>query len=211
MTSFTSQLHELFNQIRRFTFPYDDREMEMPKNGICIFFEKGEKFGQIDRIVFVGTHTSNNKLQSRLKEHFITHNKDRSIFRKNIGRCILAKEKHPYLSVWNRDFTAKATKELYGKEINFKLQQQIEETVSQYIQNNISFCVIQIEDPKDRLFWKSKIISTLAQSGESHPSNSWLGNHSPKEKIRKFGLWQEKQLTEPILSLEEFENLRVII
>ena len=35
------------------------------------------------------THTGKNQLISRLKQHFTNMNKDRSIFRKNIGRCLL--------------------------------------------------------------------------------------------------------------------------
>lgn len=72
------ELHRYFNSLERFTFPYN--EMHIPQNGIYVFFEKGEYVHGLDRIVRIGTHNGDNKLKLRLKEHFTTENKDRSIF-----------------------------------------------------------------------------------------------------------------------------------
>ena len=88
-------LHKLFNSMKRFSFPFD--EEAIPKNGIYILFEKGERAHEADRIVRIGTHTGSNQLRSRLKQHFLNENKDRSIFRKNIGRAILNKNKDSFL------------------------------------------------------------------------------------------------------------------
>jgi len=44
-------------------------------------------------------------LCSRLKQHFAKENKDRSVFRKNIGRCILNKANDDYLTKWEWDLT----------------------------------------------------------------------------------------------------------
>ena len=54
----------------------------------------------VDRIVRIGTHRGDNNLYNRLKEHFINENKDRSIFRKNIGRALLNKNQDSYLEIW---------------------------------------------------------------------------------------------------------------
>ena len=89
MRNITQELHQVFNRQRRFTFPFKQFLKEIPENGIYIIFEKGEKYGNLDRIVRVGTHTGNNQLRSRLNQHFLKENKNRSIFRKNIGRCFL--------------------------------------------------------------------------------------------------------------------------
>jgi hypothetical protein len=48
-------------------------------------FEAGESGHGTDRIVYVGTHTGPGNLPARLAEHFVRENKDRSIFRGNIG------------------------------------------------------------------------------------------------------------------------------
>lgn len=89
MRNLALELHQIFNKQKRYYFPFDDFINEIPKNGIYIIFEKGERYKNLDRIVRVGTHTGNNQLRSRLKQHFIKENKNRSIFRKNIGRCFL--------------------------------------------------------------------------------------------------------------------------
>jgi hypothetical protein len=63
-------LHDFFNGQRRFHFPFDMQIKEIPNNGIYIIFEKNEKYKTWDRIVRVGTHTGDNQLRSRLKQHF---------------------------------------------------------------------------------------------------------------------------------------------
>jgi hypothetical protein len=83
MTNFCEELHKIFNTLKRFSFPFDDTNI--PLNGIYILFQKEEMAHGADRIVRIGTHTGKNQLHSRLKQHFINENKDRSIFRKNIG------------------------------------------------------------------------------------------------------------------------------
>jgi len=73
-------------------------EDQIPLNGIYILFEKGELAHNTDRIVRIGTHTGINQLRSRLKQHFIVENKDRSIFRKNIGRALLNKNHDDFIN-----------------------------------------------------------------------------------------------------------------
>jgi hypothetical protein len=204
-------LHELFNAKNRFHFPFDSRKHEIPKNGIYIIFERGERFQNLDRIVRVGTHTGDNQLLSRLNQHFIKENKNRSIFRKNIGRCLLNRENSSYLPLWELDTTSKAEKEKNLELINPEFEKQIEKRISAYIQNNLSFCAFEIADKDDRLFWESKIVSTLAKSNELIPSDNWLGNFSPKEKIKKSGLWQVNELYNEELSRVEFDKLRQLI
>jgi hypothetical protein len=78
--SLCKTLHEWANSLHALHFPYDDKQI--PLNGIYILFEKRETAHDTNRIVRVGTHTGNNQLRSRLRQHFIVENKDRSIFRK---------------------------------------------------------------------------------------------------------------------------------
>jgi len=79
MSKVCAELHYIFNSKKRFYFPFN--ELEIPLNGIYILFEKGEYAHGKDRIVRMGSHTGQDKLCSRLNQHFINENKDRSIFR----------------------------------------------------------------------------------------------------------------------------------
>ena len=98
MSKTCNYLHKLFNSLSRFTFPFNDEKI--PLNGIYVLFEKGQVGHNLDRIVRIGTHMGDNQLRSRLNQHFLLENKDRSIFRKNIGRAILNKIKDPYLKIF---------------------------------------------------------------------------------------------------------------
>ena len=208
MTTLTFRLHKLFNEQNRFTFPFKDKENEIPRNGIYVIFEKGETFNDIDRIVRVGTHTGEKQLRSRLNQHFVKENKNRSIFRKNIGRCFLNKDKNRYLDLWELDITSKAEKEKNLNLLDLDFEKQLEKRISEYIQANFSFCIFQVDTKEQRLFWESKIVSTLAKSNELTPSKNWLGNYSTKDKIRQSGLWQVKELYNEELTETEFEQLK---
>lgn len=208
MTTLTFRLHKLFNEQNRFTFPFKDKENEIPRNGIYVIFEKGETFNDIDRIVRVGTHTGEKQLRSRLNQHFVKENKNRSIFRKNIGRCFLNKDKNRYLDLWELDITSKAEKEKNLNLLDLDFEKQLEKRISEYIQANFSFCIFQVDTKEQRLFWESKIVSTLAKSNELTPSKNWLGNYSTKDKIRQSGLWQVNELYNEELTETEFEQLK---
>lgn len=211
MKSLASRLHILFNEQKRFSFPFKQQINEIPENGIYIIFENGEKFGDLDRIVRVGTHTGEKQLRSRLNQHFIKENKNRSIFRKNIGRCILSKNNSSYLPLWELDTTSKADREKNLRLLDLDFEKKIELKISEYIQTNLSFCFFQIDTKEQRLFWESKIISTLAKSNELKPSKNWLGNYSTKEKIKSVGLWQVNELFNSSLTEQEFEELKKLI
>jgi hypothetical protein len=208
MRNIVLELHQIFNEKKRYFFPFEHFINEIPKNGIYIIFENGEKYKTLDRIVRVGTHTGNNQLRSRLNQHFINENKNRSIFRKNIGRCFLNKENNPYLSLWELDITSRAEKEKNLKLLDRDFEKQMEKRISNYVQTNFSFCVFQIDTKDDRLFWESKIVSTLAKAIDIKSSENWLGNQSTKDKIRVSGLWQVNELYNDSLTELEFDQLK---
>ena len=209
MSEICKELHVLFNRHERFEFPFD--KSEIPKNGIYVLFEAGEKAHGGDRIVRVGTHTGENQLRSRLKQHYVIENKDRSIFRKNIGRAILNREDDPFLRQWNWDLTTRKAKERYGHLVDWRKQKETEKKASEYIQEKLSFVVFEVKNKRERLTLESKIISTLSWCSECRPSDSWLGLHSPKKKIRQSGLWLVNELYKEPLSREEFEGLKDLI
>ena len=124
MSKSCEKLHKLFNSMERFIFPFD--EEKIPLNGIYILFEKGEMAHGADRIVRIGTHTGVAQLRSRLKQHFLNENKDRSIFRKNIGRAILNKNSDPFLEQWEWDLTTRDAKKTYGNKVCYEKQNEVE-------------------------------------------------------------------------------------
>ena len=192
------KLHEIFNGLNKFNFPFN--ENDIPLNGIYVLFEKGEIAHNLNRIVRIGTHTGDNQLRSRLKQHFIMENKDRSIFRKNIGRAILNKNKDGFLKYWEVDLTTKDSKEKYSRVIDFNKQKEIEKKVTRYLQYNFSFVVFKVDDKDKRLELESKIISTISSCKECFPSKNWLGLFSPKDKIRESGLWLVNELNKETLN-----------
>jgi len=202
-------MHQWFNKMKKFDFPFEEKNL--PLNGIYILFEKGEYAHGTCRIVRVGTHTGNNQLISRLKQHFLKENKDRSIFRKNIGRCLLNKEKNPFLKQWELDLTTKTAKEKYAGKVDFQKQHKIEKKVSEYIQNNFNFVVFKVDEKVRRLDLESKIISTISWCEECKPSSNWLGLFSPKEKIKESGLWLVNELYKEPLSNDEMKELKKLL
>ncbi|MBE7671626.1 hypothetical protein F7647_11220 [Tenacibaculum piscium] len=209
MSEICKEIHGIFNELKEYSFPFNEKEI--PKNGIYILFEKGEKFSDFKRIVRVGTHTGNNQLQSRLKQHFVKENKDRSIFRKNIGRALLNSENDSFLKQWELDLTTRENKEKYSKQIDFVKQQSIEKKVSEYIQNNFSFTVFEVLEKEQRLRIESRIISTVSNCTNCKPSENWLGLFSPKQKIKDSGLWLVNELWKQSLSENELTELKKMI
>jgi hypothetical protein len=204
-----SNLHKLFNGMRRFDFPFNKNDI--PKNGIYVLFEEGEQAHGGNRIVRVGTHTGNNQLRSRLFQHFVNENKDRSIFRKNIGRALLNRDKDNFLEQWELDLTTKKAKEQHFNNIDLEKQKEIEKKVTDYIQKNFSFVVFEVNDKEKRLKIESKIISTISLCEECKPSSNWLGLFSPKKKIREGGLWLVNELYKEPMNEEEFNELQKLI
>lgn len=192
MSKECEKIHDLTRGLERHGFPFD--ESKILSNGIYFLFETGEKGHHGDRIVRVGTHTGTNQLRSRLRQHFLNENKDRSIFRKNIGRALLSRANDPFIEVWELDLTTRKAKDKYSSSVDYHYQKNIEAQVSEYIQSNFSFCVFEVNNKEERLEVESKIISTVSWCEDCEPTKEWLGNSSPKEKIVKSGLWLVNEL-----------------
>ncbi len=209
MSDICLRLHGLFNSLPHKRFPFD--EEAIPRNGIYILFEKGEHAHGAYRIVRVGAHTGADQLHSRLRQHFVNENKDRSIFRKNIGRAILQKAGDPFLEQWEWDLTTRKARNTYLPLLDIEKQRSIERVVSEYIQRNISFVVFHVDAKEERLQLEQKIISTLSWCEECRPSHNWLGLHSPKQRIQESGLWLVNGLYKEPLSKKELEILERIV
>jgi hypothetical protein len=134
MSEICQRLHQLFNNLKVHSFPFNPREV--PLNGIYVLFEEGELAHGTNRVVRIGTHTGKDQLRSRLDQHFIHENKDRSIFRKNIGRALLNRNLDPFLDQWELDLTTHDAKVKYAGKIDLARQKQVERSVTEYIQHN---------------------------------------------------------------------------
>ena len=209
MSKECEKIHDIAKSLERHRFPFN--ESKIPSNGIYILFEKGENGHHGDRIVRVGTHTGANQLRSRLKQHFLKENKDRSIFRKNIGRALLTRANDPFIKFWELDLTTRKAKEKYSASIDFAYQQVLEGQVSEYIQSNFTFCVFKVNSKEERLEVESKIISTVSWCEACKPTKDWLGNHSPKNKIVKSGLWLVNELYKTPFDSTGVERLSKIV
>jgi hypothetical protein len=202
------RLHQLLGELERMSFPFD--ESKIPKNGIYIMFEKGEYGHNADRIVRVGTHNGDGRLKIRLEQH-IKGNKDDSIFRGQIGRALLNKDKDPFLEQWYIRLKKKEDKAKYSNHVDLAKRASTEKSVSQYIRDNFFFVVFEVEDPYKRKELESKLISTISLCTECKASLNWLGNHSPRNKICQSGLWNEQELYKEPMSDEDLKVLRMIL
>lgn len=187
MADLCGRLHMMMHDLQALGFPVD--VSKIPLNGIYIMFEEGEIGHGMDRIVRVGTHTGDNQLPSRLLQHYVNENKDRSIFRKHIGRALLSRDGDPFLQQWNLDLTTSAAKKQYGGTVDFGKQRQVEKRVTEYLQRNLRFVCFPVDDKSARMKWESRIISTVSWCDKCGPSAAWLGLHSPNAGIRESGLW----------------------
>ncbi len=202
-------LHALLNGLRRFRFPFDVEQI--PRNGIYVLFEDGECAHGVERIVRVGTHTGDRQLRSRLVQHFVKERKDRSIFRKNVGRCLLRRDGDAFADSWEIDLTTRAAREKYEDRVDPARQKEIEIQVTDYMRAHFSFAVFEVTTKAQRLELESKIASTVSLCKSCGPSQTWLGIHSPNSKIRTSGLWQVNELYKTPLSAADFTELRALI
>jgi hypothetical protein len=209
MQHLCEELHIWADALPVFSFPFDVRAL--PLNGIYLLYEKGETAHGKTRIVRVGTHTGDDQLRSRLQQHFLVENKDRSIFRKNIGRALLNRDRDPFLNDWELDLTTRSAKDLHSDRIDMARQQTVERNVSYYIRSNFSFAVLHADEKEQRLRLESRLISTISLCEKCQPSKTWLGLFSPKEKIRHSGLWLVNELYRQPLSGEDLIELRSLI
>src|SRR5699024_11999867 len=131
------KLHIIYKQTRILDniFNHDD----LINNGIHILFEKGETYEDIDRVVRVGTHTGKNKIPARMVQHYQIETKDRSIFRKNIGRIYLNQVNDPYIDIWNVSNTERKNRLANLPYRDFEKERLLEERITKEINDHFTF------------------------------------------------------------------------
>jgi hypothetical protein len=199
-------------------FPFNLEQL--PENGIYFFYEKGESWGHggtKPRIVRVGTHRDGN-FRSRIKEHYLLDQskmdfdrdkpapRERSIFRKHIGRALLNGRQDDYLKTWEIDFTSRENRNRYRDLRDIQKEKEIESEITRILRSNFSFRFILVDDQFARMGsggLESPLIGTLAQCRLCGPTAHWLGGHFPKNQIRESGLWLIHHLKAKALSESE--------
>ena len=196
-------LHELFLSLPLFDFS-NYRELSFD-SGIYIMFEKGETFNGRARIVRVGTHNKDGNLIKRLANHkgHSVKSKNASIFLHNVGLALLNRAGDSYLEIYKvRSDDKEKLSPCYDRDKELAVTRE----ASAYIQENISFVCLEITAKEERLRLEGAIISTLAHDSafKDAISDSWLGLHSPKEKITGSGLWVTDKLNHEIMTPDEY-------
>jgi hypothetical protein len=75
-------------------------------------------------------------------------------------------------------------------------------------EENIEFRFIVLDGQTERMILEGALIGTLASCKLCRPSENWLGNYSPKQEIKRSGLWLTQHLdAEPISD----EDRRIIL
>lgn len=219
------RLHDLLHVLPEIRWPFDSERL--PQNGIYFFYELGEVWGHggdRSRIVRVGTHREGN-FRSRMADHYVIDErkmefgpnhaapKDRSIFRKNIGRALLHRGSDAYEAIWNIDLTTPASRERIGSRRDVEKEREIESSVTRILRERFAFRWIELKGQERRIGpqgLEAPLIGTLARCSECRPSSNWLGRFSPKAKIANSGLWLEQHLQAAELnqgSMAEFTAL----
>lgn len=209
--SYCQWLHVQLEQLPLISYPFNLNDL--PDNGIYFFYERGENWGHGghgQRIVRIGTSRDGN-FQSRISEHYLLNDSkmtfnqnkpaphERSIFRKNIGRALLNRDKDEYLKVWEMDFTSREDRDKYGHLRNITKEKEIEAEITSILRNNFSFRFIIINDQNERMGaggFESKLIGTVSHCNLCRPSLNWLGRFSPITKIQESGMWLVQHLND---------------
>ena len=180
--------------------------MSWPKRGVYFFMEPGETrshSGRGSRIVRVGTHAlktgSGTTLWRRLYQHKGVArsgggNHRGSIFRLIVGTALIESDAIDCDS-WD-DRRGSAPRKVREREL------PLERAVSQVI-GNMSFLWLSVGDepgPRSlRGFIERNAIALLSNYGKppiDPPSDSWLGSHCTREKVRTSGLWNSNHVDE---------------
>lgn len=177
-----------------------------PERGVYFFREPGEQrqvSPEVPRVVRVGTHAvstgSRSTLWGRLRAHrgsrSGTGNHRASIFRLHVGAALLRRD-------------AAATAELRTWSVGASAPKAVrlaEAAHEQRVSDDLGrMTVLWVEVPdepgpeSDRGYIERNAIALLSKGLRplDTPSDSWLGLHSPREEIRRSGLWNLNHVKE---------------
>jgi hypothetical protein len=180
------ELYKLLKKLPRYN--YFSSMRQLPDNGIYFFYEVGESnVDGYDRLVRIGTHRSDGKLKSRVRQHY-SGNRNSSVFRKHLGGAII-----------NRDCPDEIR---LGKWLNKgePAPAGIESRVSEILEQNFYYSCIEIKDKKERLELEEGLIALFAGEVPEKASPDWLGNYAVSENIKNSSLWNSEHTAGNILT-----------
>ena len=91
----------------------------------------------------------------------------------------------------------------------------MEDEVSRILHERFALRIVEIHEEKSLRMGADgllqAIVGTLACCGDCQPSKSWLGLHSPEQRIRESGLWAVQNLKSHSLSGLQMDHLSTAI
>lgn len=116
------------------------------------------------RVVFVGSNDAEDNFRKRLGEYF--QGKGKCSMRKSIAEALSHKQGYPVS----------------------------EDDATNYIRQNMTFVVIEVNGEEKRKNLKNRLIATFAQNANNQPTKDWLGKYSSNPKIANGKLWNAQNL-----------------
>lgn len=191
------------------TLDNSDGRMNWPERGVYFFFHPEETRAESDqrRLTRIGTHAvsagSQTSLWNRLRNHRGAKrgtyegggNHRGSVFRKHVGEAIIEREGlHEQFPKWGVGSSAGRDRRLQ--------ELPMERRLSNYIRD-LSFQWIDVDDEpgseSDRAYIERNAIALTSNFDKptiDSRAETWLGRHSPVEKIRASGLWNINHVDE---------------
>ncbi len=227
MTALCKALHEAFTRLPQ--WDWTKRIELIPDSGVYLVYEVGERWGHggdYQRVVRIGSHTGQGRLRSRIAEHLMLGRgeirwdasrpkpSDRSIFRKNIGRALLASRKDPYIRVWEYDFIKSDNVARYSGLRDVAKETAIETEITEVMRNAFAFRFLYVPPSESgglQLEFEKSLIASFARCLSCVPSSRWLGKSSPKKRIATGRLWQEKHLDGEPLNAEDMVVIELLV
>lgn len=181
------RIHEAVSKLPRYRFN-KSTEIDVD-NGLLVVFKDGEKYGEYDRIVYVGINKASGRLPGRIQE-FISGSKDGVVLRKYIGEALLRKDGDSYARIWAKDASSPEKLRRIGTFYDPQKEKKTEVRVSSYLKKHMSFSVIEIPNSTRRSLLQDELVSTLQEAySQSSVSSTWLGRYHSDPKIRSGALW----------------------
>lgn len=179
--------------------------LEWARRGVYFMFEPRElrlSNPSVQRVVRVGTHAVSKGSKSTLWQRLSTHrgtsvgegNHRSSILRLHVGMALIQRSKGKlYVPTWSKGQIATPP--------TLKEEKALEKRVSKFM-GQMKVLWLDVPDQpgpgSDRAYIERNSIALLARCARlcNPASKRWLGNHSPKEKIRTSALWNLNHVDE---------------
>lgn len=206
MIACTESVYQSINRLPR--CGYQTPRGELPRNGIYLFFERGEAAlcneVLVDRVVRVGTHRGDGRFPRRIREHYgavhsFSGNKNGSVFRRHVGGALLrqANPDDPRLLDWVPQ--------------GGRSYREVEEQVSRHLRDNFTFVCFQVDTAEERLGLEAALISLFAKCPVGQPSAGWLGRSAVSPAIQRSGQWNTQELDAIPLTPDQFQRLDQLV